>query len=96
MKSTVHSFRTTLSHQHVKGEGLPTASHIKAVADNPEILMFWQLKKTVPSSEGTCASTTVVFPDALSPAPSSYSTMKTSDPELLGQSSSLVESEENP
>jgi len=31
VKSTVHSFRTKLSHQHAKGEELPMVSHIIAV-----------------------------------------------------------------
>jgi hypothetical protein len=31
VKSTVHSLRTKVSHQHVKGEELPMAIHITAV-----------------------------------------------------------------
>jgi len=78
-------------------------------AGTPNFQIVHQLGKIVPSTEvlvelrdmfkkapKSFCSAVMVSPDSLSPLPSAFSAMKTSDPQFPGLSACLLETQESP
>jgi len=64
-------------------------------ADTSQILKVWLLRKVDPKS-GSLYIDCCVSPDPLSPTPSAFLVMKTSDLQSAGPSASLVQTVESP